>query len=164
MTTPPVILPETLRLVPWPDPGLERVGHRPGSPYVEACWVSVIGPSAAWAWQRLARLAVTHPGTTIEVAELSASLGLGTPQGRNATIHRTLARLAAFGAATPGPDGTLAVRTALPDLAARHLARAPGSVRAAHHALTGRPLPPAARSAPPPEPSPDPSPAPAVPA
>lgn len=162
--TPTVAPADRLRVVAWPDPVLDRFGHQPGSPYVEACWVSVIGPSAAWAWQRLARLAVSHPGSVVEIAELSASLGLGTPQGRNATIHRTLGRLAAFGAATPGPDSTLAVRTALPDLAARHLARAPGSVRAAHHALTGRPLPPAARSAPTPEPSPDPSPAPAVPA
>lgn len=162
--TPPAMLPETLRLVPWPDPSLERVGHRPGSPYVEACWVSVIGPSATWAWQRLARQAVSHPGSPVEVAELSASLGLGTPHGRNATIYRTLTRLASFGAATPGPDGTLAVRTALPDLAARHLSRAPQSVRAAHHALTGRHLPPPTRFPVTPDPVINPHPAPVIPA
>jgi len=136
--------PDRLRVVPWPDPALDRFGHQPGSLYVEACWVSVLGPSATWAWQRLARIAANQPGSTIHVPELSAALGLGYPHGRHATVYRTLGRLASFGAAAPGPDGTLAVRAALPDLAARHLARAPQSVRAAHHALTGRPLPPPA--------------------
>jgi hypothetical protein len=28
--------PPTLRLVPLPDPVVERLGHRPGSPYVES--------------------------------------------------------------------------------------------------------------------------------
>jgi hypothetical protein len=162
MTLPTVTLPDRLRVVPWPDPTLERFGHLPGSPYVEACWVSVLGPSASWAWQRLARLAATHPGSAVEVAELSASIGLGAPHGHNATINRTLGRLVTFGAAAPGPDGTLAVRSALPDLAARHLARAPQSVRAAHHALTGRPLPPPGRAPLAPDPAADPIPAPVI--
>ena len=157
MTPPIVTFPDRLQVVAWPDATLERFGHQPGSPYVEGCWVSVLGPSATWAWQRLARQAVTRPGSHVEVAELSASLGLGAPHGRHATIYRTLARLAAFGAAAPGPDGTLAVRTALPDLAVRHLARAPQSVRAAHHALTGRPLPPPARAPLTPDPATDPT-------
>lgn len=105
----------------------------PGSPYVEAVWLGVLGPSATWAWQRLARIATTRPGVTIDSVDLATSLGLGDSLGSNAAISRTLARLVAFDATHRGPD-IIAVRVALPDLPARRTAGAGGRPR-----LTGWP-------------------------
>jgi hypothetical protein len=137
--------PARLTVTAWPDPIVDARGHRPGAPYVESVWLGTLGPSATWAWQRLARIAGARPGTTIDSADLAATLGLGDGLARNAVISRTLTRLVNFGVATRHDD-TLAVRTALPDLPLRHLARASTSARAAHHAITGRPLPAPTRS------------------
>jgi hypothetical protein len=126
METPP-----TLTLVPIPDSLVERLGHRPGSPYVELVWLGVLGPSATLAWQRLARQAAAVPYGSLDVRDLSVSLGLGASLGRNAAVSRTLARLVAFDAARRHGD-TLAVRLALPDLSERRLSRLSRSARLAH--------------------------------
>jgi hypothetical protein len=118
--TPPV-----LTLVPLHDPVVERLGHRPGSPYVELVWLGILGPSTSWAWQRLARQAAAISSSSLDVADLSLSLGLGESLGRNAMVSRTLARLVAFDAARRQGD-VLAVRLALPDLPQRRFShRAP---------------------------------------
>jgi hypothetical protein len=123
--------PPTLTLVPLPDPVVERLGHRPGSPYVEFVWLGVLGPSTTFAWQRLARQATAISSSNLDVADFSLSLGLGEGLGRNATVSRTLARLVAFDAARRHGD-TLAVCLALPDLPARRLTRLSHSARFAH--------------------------------
>lgn len=123
--------PPTLRLVPLPDPVVERLGHRPGSPYVEFVWLGILGPSTTFAWQRLARQATAISSSNLDVADFSLSLGLGEGLGRNAMVSRTLARLVAFEAARRHDD-TLAVRLALPDLSARRLSRLSQSARFAH--------------------------------
>lgn len=127
----PTDTPAKLLLVGYPDPLVERLGHRPGSPYVELVWLGVLGPSTTLAWQRLARqVTIAGPGM-VDVADLSLSLGLGDNLGRNATVSRTLARLTAFGAGRRCGD-TLAVRLALPDVPQRSLARLSASALAAH--------------------------------
>jgi hypothetical protein len=90
-TQTPMETPPTLTLVRFPDPVVERLGHRPGSPYVELVWLGVLGPSTTFAWQRLARRAVAVPCGNLDVADLSLSLGLGEGLGRNAMMSRTLA-------------------------------------------------------------------------
>jgi len=126
METPPI-----LTLVGLPDPVVERLGHRPGSPYVELVWLGILGPSTTFAWQRLARQAVAVPCGNLDVADLSLSLGLGEGLGRNAMISRTLSRLVAFDVARRCGD-TLAIRLALPDLPERRLSRLSHSARLAH--------------------------------
>lgn len=123
--------PERLTVVAWRDPLVEASGHRPGSPYVEAVWLGTLGPSTTLCWQRLSRLAATGPGTQIDTADLSRSLGLGDGLGRNAPVSRTLARMVAFGAATRTGD-TLAVRLALADVPDRQLPRLSHSAQLAH--------------------------------
>lgn len=127
--------PPRLTVVAWPDPVIEAHGHRPGAPYVEAVWLGVLGPSATWAWQRLARIASTRPGATIDSTDLATSLGLGDNLGANSAISRTLGRLVAFDAAQRGPD-IIAVRVALPDLPARRTVRLSPSARLAHQRLS----------------------------
>lgn len=126
--------PASLTVIAWPDPVVEADGHRPGSPYVEAVWLGVLGPSTTWAWARLARIASTHPGAIIDTTDLAISLGLGASLGTNAAISRTLGRLVAFDAARRGPE-VIAVRLALPDLAAHRLDRLSPSGRLAHQHL-----------------------------
>jgi hypothetical protein len=117
--------------VPWPDPIVEAHGHRPGSPYVEACWLGILGPSTTLCWQRLSRLASARPATAIDSTDLAVSLGLGEGLGRNAPISRTINRMVAFGAAVRSGD-TLAVRRALPDVSQRMLGRLSYTARLAH--------------------------------
>lgn len=133
--------PARLRVFPLPDPSLERCGHRPGSPYVEAVWVGVLGPSATWAWQRLARVAAAKPGAIVDSADLARSLGLGENLAANASISRTLGRLADFGCAYRANDA-IAVRLALPDVSEAQARRLAPSARLAHEHLarhTARP-------------------------
>ena len=128
------IVPETpsvLTLVALSDPVVERLGHRPGSPYIELVWLGILGPSATLAWQRLARQAAAVPSSKLDVVDLSVSLGLGTGLGRNSIVSRTLTRLVAFDVAQRCGD-TLAVRLALPDLPQRRLTRLSNSARLAH--------------------------------
>lgn len=133
--------PARLVVVPWPDTFLEARGHRPGSAYVEAVWLGVLGPSATWAWTRLARLASTRPGVTIDSADLATSLGLGEGLGPNAAISRTLGRLVAFDAAQRAGE-VIAPRVALGDLPARHVARLSASARLGHERLGHSRVPP----------------------
>ena len=123
--------PERLTIVAWPDPGTEARGHRPGSAYVEAVWLGILGPSTTLCWQRLARLATAREATAIDSVDLAVSLGLGESLGRNAPISRTLGRMVAFGAAQRS-DETLAVRQALPDVPERMTGRLSYTARLAH--------------------------------
>jgi hypothetical protein len=142
--------PATLTVVAFPDPVVERFGHRPGSPYLEFVWLGILGPSTTFAWQHLARQAAAMPSSKIDITDLSVSLGLGESLARNAVVSRTLARLVAFDAARRQGD-TLAVRLALPDLPERRLTRLSYSARLAHErfahgtrsaTLAGAPLEP----------------------
>ncbi len=146
----PTDAPPTLTLVAFPDPVVERFGHRPGSPCVEFVWLGILGPSTTFAWQRLVRQAAEMPSSRIDMTDLSVSLGLGESLARNAVVSRTLARLVAFDAARRQGD-TLAVRLALPGLPERRLTRLSYSARLAHErfahgtrvTLAGPPLEPA---------------------
>lgn len=132
--------PPQLAVIAWPDPAVQAVGHRPGSAYIEGVWLGVLGPSATWAWQRLARLAATGTNQTVDTVDLAVSLGLGANLGPNAAISRTLGRLVAFGVAERA-DAVIAVRTALPDLPARHTGRLSATARLAHQHLPRRHTP-----------------------
>jgi hypothetical protein len=124
-------LPEQLRVVAWPGPAVQPVGHRPDSPYVEAVWLEVLGSSATLAWRRVARIAAARPGTIIGSAELAQSLRLGRRFDKDASISRAVARMVAFGAAKR-TEATLAVRTALPDVPCQQRQRPSVSAQLAH--------------------------------
>jgi hypothetical protein len=126
--------PERMQVIALHSPAVEANGHRPGSPYIEHVYVSTLGPSATWLWQRLARVATASPSTVIDMADLAAGLGLGTNLGPNSAMSRTVNRLVLFDGARRAGN-TLAVRLALPDLLANRLARVPVSVRIAHQHL-----------------------------
>jgi hypothetical protein len=128
--------PERMQVIALHNAAVEAGGHRPGSPYIEQVYVSHLGPTATWLWQRLARLATASPSTIIDMADLASSFGLGSHLGPNSAMSRTLNRLVLFDGARRAGN-TLAVRLALPDLPANRLARLPVSVRVAHQHLSG---------------------------
>ena len=132
--TPKAPLPARLHVVALPDPHQQNRGHRPGSAYVEAVYLGHLGPTATWLWQRLARTATARSAATVDTADLAVSLGLGHGLGANSPLARTVGRLEHFEAIQRTGD-VLAVRTALPDLAARQLARLSASARLAHQHL-----------------------------
>jgi hypothetical protein len=68
--------PVQLQVVAWSDPVIENLGHRPGSAYIEAVWLGILGPTTTFTWMRLARLAAARPSTTIDVVDLAVSLGV----------------------------------------------------------------------------------------
>ena len=104
MSTPRIAPVITVR--PLFDPVVDRLGFPVRSIYVEGVVVAVLGPSTTLALRRLGTLASARPGgVEVDVAELGASLGLGTGIGKNSTIVRTLARLVSFDMARWGGRG-----------------------------------------------------------
>lgn len=124
---------ETVRVTPWCDEAVERVGYDPRSPYVERFWLGVIGPSCTWLMRRLAAGFDAAPeGFDLPLGETARALGLGDPGGRNSAFFRTLTRMVQFELARPAGPAELEVRRRLPPLGRRHLARLSPALQEAH--------------------------------
>ena len=129
-------LPAELAVVAYEDPVIEQLGFGPDDPYIEQCWVTIVGPSTSWMWRRLARVAI-QTGTVpavVDTTDLLLSIGLGEGLRKNSPGARTVARLVAFDLAKRGggDGGVLAVRRALPRLCERQARHLPLSVRTYH--------------------------------
>jgi hypothetical protein len=87
-------VPASVELSPLFDPTLERVGFPLEHPYLEEVYASVLGPSSVLFLRRAGRLLADHPdGVTLDVVDLSRSLGLGarpdaSDVGRNSIRKR----------------------------------------------------------------------------
>lgn len=131
-STPDRFSSEQLVISRWRDPLTERVGHDVLGDYVEFFWLGVLGPSATWLVRRLAVIAVAHPdGRSVDLATLASSLGIGGDSTRANAFTRALRRLVMFGLARR-VDTRLEVRTVVPPLSMRHLARLPEHLQRAH--------------------------------
>ncbi len=131
--------PETLHIVAWVDPLIDRLGHDARSSYVETFWLGVLGPSTTWFLRRAAAWLAAHPdGLDISLDETAAALGIGGRTGRHAPLQRALERCVTFGMAQRF-EQTFAVRRRLPPLARRHLLRLPPSLQQLHEQCTRRP-------------------------
>ena len=123
----------TFRIVPWPDPLVDRFGHDPRSGYVERFWLPVLGPSATLLLRLLASTLDASPdGCALPLAETAHRLGLGRRVGPHSPLLRTLARCLHFEMARPAGEACLAVRRRLPPLARRQLACLSPSLLAEH--------------------------------
>ncbi len=119
-----------IRVEAWRDPVVEAFGHDARSLYVETFWLPVLGPSTTLLMRRLATCLEASPaGTAINLVATSRALGLGERAGRNGPFMRTIARMVDFEMARPAGVATIAVRTALPPLPRRHVARLPEPLR-----------------------------------
>jgi hypothetical protein len=105
--------------------------HDPDHPYVEDVWLPVVGPASYVAWRHLARLAIRSPRPIISLDALAAATGLGPPRGHQSPLNRTLRRLGRFDLAHVDDDH-IVVRTALPFVTGRQLARLDPVIQAIH--------------------------------
>ncbi len=122
----------TLMVVAWHDELVDAIGHDPRSQYVELFWLNVLGPTATWLFRRLAGGLDTYPhGYELDLDETARALGLGYSPGTTNPFIRALQRCVLFGVAQD-ISGGIAVRRRVPPVAARHLARMPPHLRAAH--------------------------------
>lgn len=124
---------EVLRVEPWTDEVIDKVGFDPRSPYVERFWLSIIGPSTTWLMRRMAAGFDSSPGGfDLSLGETATALGLGDRGGRHSPVLRTVNRMIQFELAkVTGPD-QLAVRRRLPPLSRRHTVRLSPALRDAH--------------------------------
>ena len=121
-----------LRVRRWPDPLVERVGWDACGDYVEIFWLPIIGPTSTLLLRRMAVTAVLRPdGFTLDGRTMSRSLGLGTDISPRGSLARSVHRLTIFGLAR-WHESHLAVRTVVPPLTMKHLARLPEHLQRAH--------------------------------
>jgi hypothetical protein len=122
-----------IRVMPWPDPVLDAVGHDPRSWYVETFWLPTLGPTALLLLRHLADRFESNPkGVQLPIADTAAALGLGPREGQSSPLVRSLTRLQQFELACSDGDATIAVRTTLPPVHRRHVRRLPTALQARH--------------------------------
>ena len=129
--------PSTLIIQPvaHPDPRVHRAGFALDDPYLERCWLPILGPTSVLLLRRMPVLWKNDPAIGVPVDELAFVLGLGHGTGRHSPVWRTVDRLARFNFAYRVKDNQVDVYTEVPPLNARHLASLPPSVRDAHDQL-----------------------------
>jgi hypothetical protein len=114
------------------DPLVEAHGYPAHDDYVEACWLGALGPTATFAYRRLAPLISAKPdGITVDLDDLARSLGISTARTRRSVLTRTIDRLVLFDAAAWNGE-ILLVRRALAPLTLHHLRRASHSALSYH--------------------------------
>ncbi|MEY3805528.1 MAG: hypothetical protein RIR69_340 [Actinomycetota bacterium] len=127
-----------IRVIPWTDPVVEATGYPIDDPYVEMFWLPILGPTATWLARRLVSGLVHSTdvnGYTCDMTDLASALGVSYTHGRHSPFVRALQRCAMFGVSeniAVEPIRTIAVRTMLPRIPHRHLARLPHQLRIAH--------------------------------
>ncbi len=127
-------MPAELVVSPWSDPVVDTLGHDPRSTYAESFWLPTLGPTSLLLLRHLADRFDRSPGgaLTLVVSETAAALGLGTGDGANSPLMRSLGRLVQFDLACRTDDTTFAVRRYLPPVNRRHVRRLPVALQARH--------------------------------
>lgn len=85
-------------------------------------WTPTLGPTATLAAVQLSNHAATNPATPIDAADLRSMLGLGNVADR---FWRTIDRLEMFHVITWQSTDVVTIRTHLPALSPRQIARLP---------------------------------------
>jgi hypothetical protein len=130
-------MPAALKVMPWPDPVLDVLGHDPRSWYAETFWLPTLGPTALLLMRHLAdRFERAPGGIDLPVADTAAALGLGPRDGQHSPLMRSLNRLVQFDLACSDGDTSIAVRRALPPVHRRHVRRLPAALQAQHEEWT----------------------------
>jgi hypothetical protein len=132
-------MPAALKVIPWPDPVLDVLGHDPRSWYAETFWLPTLGPTSLLLMRHLAdRFERAPGGINLPVADTAAALGLGPREGQHSPLMRSLSRLVQFDLACSDGDTSIAVRRALPPIHRRHVRRLPAALQARHEEWTSQ--------------------------
>ncbi|MEY4031997.1 MAG: hypothetical protein RL573_909 [Actinomycetota bacterium] len=125
-----------ITLVSWPDALSDATGHPVRSEYVERFWLGILGPTATWLLRRCSDEVQANPtGAVVDLHPMAGSIGLAYHAGRPNPFSRGFDRLIMFGMMRHvgnHPRPTFAVRTRVPPLAGRQLARLPEQLQVAH--------------------------------
>jgi hypothetical protein len=147
-----------LRLIrrPHTNPMVRACGIEPTDPYLEWCWLPVVGPSTVALVRHVADLTSPTGEARIPLSDLGRLLGLGAVDvpSRNNKMVRTLGRAEQFGLgftsiAVPGESVTFGIHNELALVPFRLLERLPdvarqrhvAAVEAANEALTAAGMP-----------------------
>lgn len=95
-TISPIALPLSVPVRPWTDPVVEARGFPADSAYVEQVWLGILGPTATWAYRRLAAMA-EQPDFQCDLTDLAVSLGVGEGLGNNSKLVGAMRRLVRYG-------------------------------------------------------------------
>lgn len=124
---------DSVRIRPWGDEVLDRMGFDPRSPYVERFWLGIVGPSVTWLIRRVAAGFDAAPdGFEMKLGETARALGLGDPGGRNSAFFRTVNRMVQFDLARVSAPSELEVLRRLPPLTRRQTSRLSPALQEAH--------------------------------
>jgi hypothetical protein len=131
-------------------------GIEPTDPYLERCWLPVVGPSTVALVRHVADLTSSNGEAHVQLSDLGRQLGLGAVEipSRNNKLVRTLSRAEGFGLAFTsvgvlGESMTFGIHNELALVPSRLLKRLPelamhhhvAAVEAANRALTAAGLP-----------------------
>ncbi len=132
---------ESLKVTPWSDPLIDRLGHDPRSVYVEQFWLGILGPSTVWLLRHCASRFDSAPeGFELALSDVAGALGLGHKGGRNSPLARSILRACRFGAARAAGEGELQVRRHVAPLNRGQIERLPEFLRERHRIYTEREL------------------------
>ena len=116
----------------WNDPPGSGEVVEPGSPYVDQCWLPILGPVATCAGRLLvSRLAQASEPVSMVLADLVNDLGLEPGSSAPAILTLAFFRLEAAQILANGEDGTLLVRQGFPHLTPAELGRISLAIQAA---------------------------------
>jgi hypothetical protein len=117
-------------------------GIEPTDPYLEMCWLPVVGPSTVALVRHVAHVTADGGDAHVPLSDLGRQLGLGPVNvpSRNNRLIRTLDRAEQFGLAftsigAPGKSMTLGIHSEVALVPNRLLERLPYAARQ-HHAAT----------------------------
>src|ERR687898_2117109 len=92
-----------IRLIrrPHANPMVRACGIEPTDPYLERCWLPVVGPSTVALVRHVADLTSSNGEAHVQLSDLGRQLGLGAVEipSRNNKLVRTLSRAEGFGLA-----------------------------------------------------------------
>lgn len=121
-------------IIPMAEPEFDNVGFDPRSHYAETFWLPVLGPSTLWLMRNLAQRFDTEPdGFTLDLHEVSTSLGIRSKGGRNNSFHRAFGRIVSFNMGRTIDDDTIAVRRVMPALHSGQVRRLTTRLQRLHH-------------------------------
>ena len=106
-----------LRVTPWSDPIIDRLGHDPRSLYVEKFWLGVLGPTTILLLRHCAALFEESPeGFDLDFKATASALGLGRKVGRAGPLTRSFERACRFSVVRSLSPTAVEVRRRVPPL------------------------------------------------
>ena len=120
METPTLLLApalKQLRVTPWSDPIIDRLGHDPRSLYVEKFWLGVLGPTTILLLRHCAAFFEEAPeGFDLNFNATASALGLGRRVGRSGPLTRSFERACRFSVIRSLSPTAIEVRRRIPPL------------------------------------------------